>query len=117
LLGSPRFKQLLENLRGQYDVVLVDSPALLAVSDPGVVAQQVDGVLLVVRPSRHDGPDAERAVELLHTLGTTPLGVVVNDSAGRLVHARDESSYQFEHYQAVAGTNTPQAEAVGLTKP
>ncbi len=39
LLTSPRFQDLLDELRGQYDFVLVDTPPLLAVTDPCVVAR------------------------------------------------------------------------------
>src|SRR5207237_9002424 len=78
LLTSPQFKELLEKLRGQYDFVLVDTPPLLAVTDPCVVAPCVDGVLLNIRISKNGRPNAERAREILHTLGVTIFGVVVN---------------------------------------
>src|SRR5262249_3549316 len=46
LLTSPRFKHLLDEMREQYDFVLVDTPPLLAVTDPCVVAPRVDGLFL-----------------------------------------------------------------------
>src|SRR5690606_30198153 len=42
LLADPGFEQLLEWARDQYDFVIVDTPPLLAVSDPGNVASRVD---------------------------------------------------------------------------
>jgi Mrp family chromosome partitioning ATPase len=66
--------------------VLVDTPPLLAVTDPSVVAPCVDGVVLVVRISRRNhGPNAERAMEMLSALGAQVMGVVVNgvNPAGR----------------------------------
>lgn len=78
LLTVPRFKELLDVLREQYDFVLVDTPPLLVVTDPAVVAPRVDGVLLVIRPSKHGRPKAERAKEILAGLGAKILGVVVN---------------------------------------
>jgi len=86
LLTSPRFKEVLDRLRGEYDYVLVDTPPLLAVTDPSVVAPRVDGVLLVVRiAKKNDGPNSERAMEMLSALGAQVLGVVVNgvDPVGR----------------------------------
>ena len=61
LLTSPRFKEVLEALRDKYDLILVDTPPLLAVSDPSVVASQVDGVLMTIRVSKNGRPSAERA--------------------------------------------------------
>ncbi len=78
LLTSPRFKAVLEDLRAQYDFVLVDTPPLLAVTDPCVVAPRVDGVILAMRMSKKSRPKAERAKEILGTLGVKVLGVVVN---------------------------------------
>ncbi|MCY2993762.1 MAG: polysaccharide biosynthesis tyrosine autokinase [Planctomycetota bacterium] len=78
LLTSPRFPELLNLLRDQYDYVLVDSAPLLPVTDASVVAPRVDGVLLTVRLSKHGRPTAERAKEILNTLDATALGVVVN---------------------------------------
>jgi polysaccharide biosynthesis transport protein len=78
LLSSPRLKELLGSLRERYDYVLVDSPPLLAVTDPRVVAHHVDGVLLVLRLGRRSRPDAQVAKEALGAAGAGVLGVVVN---------------------------------------
>jgi succinoglycan biosynthesis transport protein ExoP len=78
LLISPRFNALLEAARLDYDYVLVDTPPLLAVTDPCVVAGRVDGVFLTIRLTRKGRPDAERAREILAGLGVKIFGVVVN---------------------------------------
>ncbi|MCH7995468.1 MAG: hypothetical protein IIB57_13630 [Planctomycetes bacterium] len=49
LLGTNWFGELLGRLRDVSDIVLIDSPPLLSVTDAMVVAGQVDGVLLVTR--------------------------------------------------------------------
>jgi succinoglycan biosynthesis transport protein ExoP len=100
LLSSPRLQEILESARERYDFVLVDTPPLLAVTDPGVVAPRVDGVLLNIRVSKNSRPDAERAKEVLSTLGATMIGVVVNavspDGAGYGA-PRYHYSYQNEY--------------------
>jgi capsular exopolysaccharide synthesis family protein len=78
LLTSPRLKEVLDELRTRYDFVLVDTPPLLAVTDPAVVAPRVDGVVITMRMSNKSRPKAERAREILSTLGVKVLGVVVN---------------------------------------
>jgi capsular exopolysaccharide synthesis family protein len=78
LLTSPRFEEVLLGLKERYDFLLIDTPPLLAVSDPAVVAPRVDGVLMTIRVGRNSRPYAERAKEILAALGANVLGVVVN---------------------------------------
>jgi capsular exopolysaccharide synthesis family protein len=98
LLTLPRFADLLEELRESYDFVLVDTPPLLAVSDPCIVAPRVDGVLLTIRISRNGRPAAERGRDLLAALRVQVFGVVVNGvgKQGAMV------GYGYEHYHYAA---------------
>lgn len=85
LLTSARFDELLALLREKYDFVLVDTPPVLAVTDPSAVAARVDGVLLCIRVSNKSRFDAVRATEMLGQLDANILGIVVNgiDSSTR----------------------------------
>ncbi|MHC4179189.1 MAG: polysaccharide biosynthesis tyrosine autokinase, partial [Planctomycetota bacterium] len=78
LLTLPRFEQLIALLREQYDFVLIDSPPVLAVTDPSVIAARVDGALLTVRITKNGRPQAVEAKEMLTSMGVTVLGTVVN---------------------------------------
>lgn len=83
LLTSPRFEELLQQLREEYEFVVVDTPPLLAVTDPSVVAARADGVLLTLRLKKNGSVDAVRANEVLAAVGATTLGVVVNGVGGK----------------------------------
>ncbi len=78
LLTAMRFKELVDSVRGEYDFVLIDTPPLLAVSDPSVVAPRVDGIYLVLRITKNARVSADRCKEILNTLGANLLGVIVN---------------------------------------
>jgi len=78
LLVSPRFKELLDGFREEFDYVFVDTPPLLAVTDPCIVAGKVDGLFLAIRLTRKGRPDAERAREILQSLNVRTFGIVVN---------------------------------------
>jgi polysaccharide biosynthesis transport protein len=99
LLTSPRFKELLDIIRAQYDYVLLDTPPLLVVTDPCVVAPRVDGVLLAIRVTKNGRPFAERAKEILTSLGAHVLGVVVNglggNAGGRYGYGYDSYNYGY----------------------
>ncbi|MCE9568208.1 MAG: polysaccharide biosynthesis tyrosine autokinase [Planctomycetes bacterium] len=80
LLTSPKFQEILTDLRASYDFVLLDTPPVLAVSDPAAVAPRADGVIIVFRMTAAAGPNAERAKEELVAVSARILGVVVNAS-------------------------------------
>ncbi len=80
LLTSPKFQEILSDLRSSYDFVLLDTPPVLAVSDPAAVAPRADGVIVVFRMTPAAGPNAERAKEELVAVSAHILGVVVNAS-------------------------------------
>jgi len=83
MLGSQRMQELLDELAQQVDVVLIDSPPVLPVTDAAVLAQRVDGVLLVVRAGETRREMARQAVESLRQVGANPIGVVLNNVGGR----------------------------------
>jgi capsular exopolysaccharide synthesis family protein len=82
LLSSTRFSELIHLLREQYDIVLIDTPPVLAVTDPCVVAPRVDGVVMLIRITKHVRPHAKRALESLESLGANLIGIVVNGVGG-----------------------------------
>ncbi|QDV65956.1 polysaccharide biosynthesis tyrosine autokinase [Crateriforma conspicua] len=77
-LMMPEFGQMLDDLRQQFDIVLVDSPPLLAVTDASNIATQVDGVMMVMRIGRRVKPLAQRAMHILRGLHVNIVGIVVN---------------------------------------
>lgn len=79
LLGGKAFESLLEDKRNRYDFIIVDTPPLMAVSDPCVVASRVDALILVVRVGKNRLNTIRRSCELLSNLGIVVLGAVVND--------------------------------------
>ena len=78
LLTSLKFEQMIEQLRDLYDVVIVDCPPLLAVTDPGVVAGLTDVSLLVMTLDKQTRQRAEAALQHLRSVRANVLGIVVN---------------------------------------
>ncbi len=78
ILSSERFKNMVDMLRDKFDLIIIDTPPLLAVSDPGAVAGIVDGVVLTMRLRRNVKPLAARAKSILESVGANLLGVVIN---------------------------------------
>jgi capsular exopolysaccharide synthesis family protein len=88
LLGSPKLAELFESLRSTNDVILVDSPPVLPVTDAIVVAQVVDVVVLLSRVVQTRARAVAHALELLSNVdapvkGTVLNAVTVQSSGGR----------------------------------
>jgi capsular exopolysaccharide synthesis family protein len=80
LLGSSEMKALIGNLSITYDLVLIDGPALLIVTDATVLAPLVDGVVLVVRRNFVKEDDLREVSKELRNIKTHTIGVVVNEA-------------------------------------
>jgi capsular exopolysaccharide synthesis family protein len=78
LLSSSRAADLLRNLAAQADVVLVDSPPVLPVTDSLVLSQRVDSTVLVSSASTTTRKAAARAAEMLQQVNAPLIGAVLN---------------------------------------
>lgn len=77
-LGSRRFRELLKKLTESFDWVIIDSPPVMAVTDPAVIAKLASGVLFVVNARRTKQRVAQAALDQLETAGATFAGAVLN---------------------------------------
>lgn len=78
LLGSSAFVQLLDELKAQYDMIIVDTPPLGAVIDAAVVAKNCDGSVLVICANTISRHFAKNVLEQLEKSGCPVLGTVLN---------------------------------------
>jgi capsular exopolysaccharide synthesis family protein len=96
LLGSQRMRHLIDALAGQADLVIFDSPPVLAVTDAAVMGRQVDGVLLVADAGKTREHAMASAVGELQKTGANLLGVALN----RLDTRRGAYQYYYYYYYA-----------------
>lgn len=78
LLTSPRALDILDVLRENCDILLLDSPPVLPVTDALVISRHVEATLLVARPKRSTKRQVTRANELLDQVGAPLVGTVLN---------------------------------------
>ena len=78
LLQSRAMAALIADLRAEYDVVLIDAPPLLPVTDAALIASVVDGAVLVVRHGKTSAEQVRGAVERLEGVGAKPVAAVFN---------------------------------------
>jgi len=95
LLGSQRMRDLIERLEAEADVVVLDTPPALPVTDAVVLASQADGVLLVTDAGRTRRSAALRALENLRQVGANVVGAALNR-----LSARSSGGYYYYYYYA-----------------
>lgn len=111
LLGSSAMARLLESLRESYDVVLLDSPPLLPVTDAAVLGAIVDGVLLVVAAGRTHKNQLLNGIQALSNVNARILGVILNKLETR--SERKYGSYNEYSYGTTFVFDSLQAEEHG----
>lgn len=82
-LDSPQMRRLLVDLQEIFDIVILDSPPILPVADPLILARQVDGVLVVGRCDQTSRVELQRALSSLLQSDANMLGVVLNEVDAR----------------------------------
>lgn len=110
LLGSGRMSGVLASLAAQFDMVLIDSPPVLPVTDAAALARHVDGVVVVVDAGNTKRRALTRAVEMLHQVKAPLLGLVVNRGAEE---ARYGYSYTYPATPRRAGRGRDKNSAPG----
>jgi len=99
LLGSPQMEKLIRQLKEQADVVIFDSPPLLAVTDASVLAARVDATVMVIDAGHTRTEVCRRGKETLERVGVKLLGVVLN----KLSRKRAAGYYYYYYYYTEGG--------------
>ncbi|MBO1436006.1 polysaccharide biosynthesis tyrosine autokinase [Meiothermus sp. CFH 77666] len=79
-LLSEMFRPFIAHLKesGQYDIIIIDTPPVLSVTDTLIIAPYVSGVLMVVREGQTDRRQLRSALDILKRVGAQTLGLVMN---------------------------------------
>jgi succinoglycan biosynthesis transport protein ExoP len=98
LLGSRKMQELLDRLKTEQDVIVLDSSPVLAVTDSSVLATQVDGVVLVTQAGSTRRQAALRSRDTLRKVGGNIVGAIVN----RIPRGAG-SGYYYQYYYSGTG--------------
>ena len=105
LLDTVKMRELVQEVRGRYDIVLFDTPPIIGVSDAVLVAREVDGALLVIQHRKYPRAVSKRARDILISSGGNLIGVVLNN----VNISRDYSYYYYHHYYSYYGKGQREA--------
>lgn len=95
IVSSQRMHTLLNELRDRYDVILIDTPPALAVTDAQIIATRCDGVILVIDSGKVKRDAALKVKQNLEHVKARILGVILNN-----VNRQSRDSYYYYYYGA-----------------
>ena len=93
ILNNQRLRNIIDEIRDQYDYIFFDSPPILGVTDASILAGEVDGVLLVVQYRKYPKIISLRAKRMVENAGGHLLGAVLNN-----INIMRDDYYYYYHY-------------------
>jgi capsular exopolysaccharide synthesis family protein len=99
LLKMDRVKRMFGEVRNSFDNVIVDSPPIIPVCDPLVLAKVVDHVMLVVKAGSTSKHVVGRAIDMLQDVNVKVRGIILNNLKNILPCYYDHNSYTYEYYK------------------
>jgi capsular exopolysaccharide synthesis family protein len=110
LLNSGRMEDVFATLREHFDLVLIDSPPVLPVTDAAILSRYADATLVLVAAGQTRRGDLHRAVEKLNQVRATILGIVLNKVSKQTGRNYGSSyGYSYKPYRAEASPVTTAA--------
>ena len=108
LLDTQRVRGLINEVRDQYDIVFLDAPPVIGVSDASVLAREVDGVMLLIQHRKYPRAISVRAKGMLDNMSANLIGAILNN----INISRDQSYYYYHQYYYQSDyTKTPNKAA------
>lgn len=100
LLGSPKMHELLDLLEKRFDIILIDTPPSVALSDAVTLSRHVDGVLLVVKEQSVSRAVVKQTIDLMKAVDANMLGVVLNNVDLQRGGSKYKYYYAYRDYYA-----------------
>lgn len=94
VLDPKRIGELIASLKTKYDLVLIDTPPLVGISDSAIIAKESDGAILVVQYRKYPRDMLIKAKKMMETLGVKSVGAVLNN----INVMRDDYYYYYHSY-------------------
>ncbi len=98
MMGSTHMKRFIADLKKRYDVLIFDTPPLIAVTDAAVLSKEMDGVLLVVKSGHTHKEAMMRGVDLLRNVRSRILGVLLNNVSRENTYGSYYYYYYYHYY-------------------
>lgn len=92
----PEINNIIDKCKNWFDIILCDSPPVIAVDDAATLGQYTDGVLFVIMAGKTDRMMVKRAMDMLNDAKVTVLGIALNNAHGTLPYYYDHKYYGYK---------------------
>ena len=96
LLGSDRMSALVDQLEQEWDMVLFDSPPIVAVTDSSMISAEIDALVMVVKAGQTDRAAVDRALDTIQNVKSPLIGAILNGANPETLAGK--YSYYYSYY-------------------
>lgn len=98
LLMNSRFGEMVESVSKEYDLVLIDAPPILAVTDAAIIAKQAGVNFMVIRAGQHPEREIKLMLRRFEQNGTAAQGIIFNDVTRKASgYTKSKYGYQYQY--------------------
>ena len=96
LLGSERMSLMVKKLEEEWDMVIFDSPPIVAVTDASMISAEIDAIAMVVKAGQTDRSAVDRALDTISNVKAPLIGVILNGASSETLAGK--YSYYYSYY-------------------
>jgi capsular exopolysaccharide synthesis family protein len=98
LLGSGRMTELVGNLEKEWDMIIFDSPPIVAVTDSSMISAEIDALVMVVKAGQTDRSAVDRALDTIVNVKSPLIGVILNGANPDTLSGKYSYYYSYYNY-------------------
>ena len=98
LLGSDRMSRLIDQLEQEWDMILFDSPPIVAVTDASTISSEIDAIAMVVKAGQTERSAVDRALDMLRNVRAPLIGAILNGASQESLGGKYAYYYSYYNY-------------------
>ena len=98
LLGSDAMSSLIERLEADWDMILFDSPPIVAVTDASMISGEIDSIALVVKAGQTERSAVDRALDTIRNVKAPLIGAILNGASQESLGGKYAYYYSYYNY-------------------
>jgi capsular exopolysaccharide synthesis family protein len=98
LLGSQRMSEMVDQLEQEWDMVLFDSPPIVAVTDASMISAEIDAIAMVVKAGQTDRAAVDRALDTIENVKAPLIGAILNGANPETLAGKYSYYYSYYNY-------------------
>jgi capsular exopolysaccharide synthesis family protein len=107
LLGSNAMSQLVDKLEKEWDMVLFDSPPIVAVTDASMISAELDAIALVVKAGQTERSAVDQALDTIRNVKAPLIGAILNGASQESLGGKYAYYYSYYNYYYSSDSSSP----------